>query len=150
MFVLYSLCTCSATCLPVGVSQPRYPLVNLCHVMSLIAEDMTVGLREYLRNINCTLVGQSASQSPTDCTLIQCHDITVTAESVNFAFEVMPCSSPPEIRVSQSDSRGYRNKTTLSKSRTIGLDLGDGAVSLFFKIGQHLNQLSLGLEVSKH
>ena len=65
--------------------------------------------------------------------------------------QLMPCSDPPAVRVTQIEtSRGIFVNTSLTKSEIFTLDLGGESTSafLFFGVGQHTNQLSLGFEVS--
>ena len=135
-----------------GCSQPsRYPLLDQCHVMSLIAEELAGGLSVYHvgGGFNCTLAthpphtSPPGSRRPTGCTDILCQD---SAGRISFTFTLVPCSTLPAIRVAQNDSHGFVVNNTLSKSQTLAVDL-DGPVFLLVRIGQHTNQLSLGLEV---
>ena len=136
-----------------GLSQPRYPLLNQCHDMSLLAGDLTSGFSEHYSgtNLNCSLLRQKSGQkltSPLDCTLILCQDDT---GRTNFTLQLIPCGDPPAVRVTQIETnRDIYVNTTLSTSEIFALDLGGESTSafLFFRIGQHTNKLSLGFEVS--
>lgn len=135
-----------------GSSQPRYPdpLLSQCHVMSGIAEKLATGMSVYHGGgeLNCSLVtltaDKSSPRSATDCTQISCQDST---GSINFKVSLMPCSTPPALRVTQNDSHGFVVNSTLSQSQTVAVDV-DGPVFLFVGIGQHANKLSLGLQVN--
>ena len=133
-----------------GLSQPRYPLLNQCHDMSLLAQDLTAGFSEYYSgtSLNCSLIRQRLLNSPLDCTRILCQD---DRGSTNFTLQLVPCSDPPAVRVTQIEtSRGIYVNTSLTMSEIFALDLGGESTSafLFFGIGQHTNWLSLGFEVS--
>lgn len=133
-----------------GSSQPWYPLLSQCRVMSGIAEKLATGMSFYLGggDFNCSLATQTAHKSSPmmramDCTQISCQDIS---RRIRLKFSVMPCSTPPALRVAQNDSHGFVVNSTLSKSQTVAVDLA-GPVFLFVGIRQHANELSLGLQV---
>ena len=140
-----------------GMSQPRYPLLNQCHVMSQLADDLTAGFSEYYSgtSLNCSLTRQRLSLNGplSDCTRILCLD---DRGSTNFTLQLLPCRDPPAIRVTQIERRtgtaggGNFVNTTISKADIFALDLGGESTTafLFFGVGQHTNQLSLGFEVS--
>ena len=145
-----------------GLSQPRYPLLNQCHVMSQLAEDLTRGFSQYYSgtSLNCSLTRQKLSSSqnnPLDCTKILCQDELNLREGINFTLQLLPCGSLPAVRVfqqvePQSNGEGTGNfvNATISTSEIFALDLGGQSTSifLFFGIGQHTNRLSIGFEVS--
>ena len=144
-----------------GLSQPRYPLLNQCHVVSQLAEDLTRGLSQHYSgtNLNCSLTRQKLSllNSPLDCTKILCQDELDLRDGINFTLQLMPCSSTPAVRVvqqvePQSSGEGSGNfvNATISSSEIFALDLGgkNTSVFLFFGISQHTNRLSIGFEVS--
>lgn len=139
--------------------QPSYPLLDQCHVMSLFAQDLATGLNKHTHsgdNVNCSLAFHSADNShaegsPTaradNCTQLQCHQIGDNGRS--FSIKLLPCSSPPALRVTQDDSQGFVLNSTLSMSQTIAVQL-DEPIFLFIGIVQHANHLTLGLEVNRY
>jgi hypothetical protein len=146
-----------------GLSQPRYPLLNQCHVMSRLAEDLTRGFSQYYSgtSLNCSLMRQklpSPNNNPLDCIQILCRDdLDDLRDGINFTLQLLPCSSPPAVRVTQqvvpqTSGGGPGNfvNATLSSSEIFALNLGGESTSafLFFGISQHTNRLSLGFEVS--
>ena len=132
--------------------------------MSQLAEDLTRGFSQYYSgtSLNCSLTRQKLSSSlnnPLDCTKILCQDEPDLREGINFTLQLLPCSSLPAVRVfqqvvPQSSGEGSGNfvNATISTSEIFALDLpvGDQSTTafLFFGIGQHINRLSIGFEVS--
>ena len=132
--------------------------------MSRLAEDLTRGFSQHYSgtSLNCSLTRQkllSSLNSPLDCTKILCQDELDLREGINFTLQLMPCSSPPAVRVVQqiepqsSAEAGPGNfvNATISSSEIFALDLGGEstlAFPMFFGIGQHANRLSIGFEVS--
>ena len=132
--------------------------------MSRLAEDLTRGFSQYFSgtSLNCSLTRQKLSSSlnnPLDCTKILCQDEPLDLrEGINFTLQLLPCSSPPAVRVFQQvepqtsgEVSGNFVNATISTSEIFALDLGGESTSafLFFGIGQHINKLSIGFEVSQ-
>ena len=123
--------------------------------MSLIANEIASGLsninnspHQITHSINCSLhqrhTDSQRPATPAECSLIQCHDNT---SNRNFTFELMPCATPPALRVVQNDSLGFVVDAKLTESEAVALNL-NGDIFLFLKINQLSDRLSLGLAVN--